>query len=95
MHWSAGLVGYFPTYSLGSLYASQIFDAANANLGDLDAMFQVGNFTPLKKWLNAEVHRLGQCLSGPQLGQRVTGGELSHHSLVNHLQEKFSSIYGL
>lgn len=95
VHWSAGLVGYFPTYSLGSLYASQIFDAANANLGDLDAMFQVGNFAPLKKWLNVEVHRLGQCLSGPQLGQRVTGGELSHQSLVNHLQEKFSSIYGL
>lgn len=95
VHWSAGLVGYFPTYSLGNLYASQIFDAAHAQLGDLEAMFQVGNFAPLKNWLNMEIHRLGQCLSGPQLGQRVTGEQLSHVSLMNHLQAKFSPVYGL
>jgi carboxypeptidase Taq len=95
VHWSAGLVGYFPTYSLGNLYASQIFDAANAQLGDLDTMFQAGDFAPLKNWLNVEVHRSGQCLSGPQLGKRVTGVELSHEALMNHLQAKLVPIYGL
>ncbi|MDB4392079.1 carboxypeptidase M32, partial [bacterium] len=95
VHWSAGLVGYFPTYSLGNLYASQIFDAANAQLGDLDTLFQAGDFAPLKNWLNVEVHRSGQCLSGPQLGKRVTGVELSHEALMNHLQAKLVPIYGL
>ena len=95
VHWSAGLVGYFPTYSLGNLYASQIFDAANAQLGDLDTMFQAGDFVPLKNWLNEKVHDVGQCLSGPQLGVQVTGIELSHEALMCHLREKLIPIYGL
>ena len=95
VHWSAGLVGYFPTYSLGNLYASQIFDAASEQLGDLDTMFQAGDFAPLKNWLNVEVHRHGQCLSGPQLGERVTGKQLSHEALMSHLEEKLIPIYGL
>ncbi len=95
VHWSAGLVGYFPTYSLGNLYASQIFDAASAQLGNLDAMFQTGEFAPLKNWLNREVHQLGQCLSGPQLGEQVTGNGLSHEALMSHLQQKLVPIYGL
>ena len=95
VHWSAGLVGYFPTYSLGNLYASQIFDAENAQLGDLDTMFQAGDFVPLKNWLNEKVHHVGQCLSGPQLGVQVTGIELSHEALMCHLREKLIPIYGL
>ena len=44
VHWSAGLIGYFPTYSLGNLYASQLFAAAGQQLGDLDAQFAAGEF---------------------------------------------------
>ena len=44
IHWSAGLVGYFPTYSLGNLYASQFFDTANRELRDLQAEFRRGSF---------------------------------------------------
>ena len=95
VHWSAGLVGYFPTYSLGNLYASQFFEAAEKELGDLHSMFRAGKFLPLKNWLNKNIHARGKCLSGPDLGIEVTGQELSHELLIKQLREKLSPIYGL
>ena len=95
VHWSAGLVGYFPTYSLGNLYASQFFEAAESELGELDKSFREGNFVELKEWLNRNIHQQGQCLSGPELGQLVTGKELSHDVLIRQLREKLAPIYGL
>ena len=95
VHWSAGLVGYFSTYSLGNLYASQFFDQARTELGDLDMMFREGNFLPLKQWLNKNVHAAGQCYSGPELGESVTGERISPTRLIRQLREKLSPIYGL
>lgn len=95
VHWSAGLVGYFPTYSLGNLYASQMFVAAEKELGNLNEMFRDGQFEPLKNWLNTHVHQKGKCLSGPQLGLEVTQKELSHLTLIEQLRAKLSPIYGL
>jgi len=95
VHWSAGLVGYFPTYSLGNLYASQFFEAAQTELGDMDKSFREGDFEPLKNWLNHNIHSAGQCYSGPELGSRVTGKSLSHDVLIKQLREKLAPIYGL
>lgn len=95
VHWSAGLVGYFSTYSLGNLYASQFFDQAREDLGDLDSMFRAGDFVPLKNWLNQKIHALGQCLSGPEIGESVTGEKISPTRLIRQLREKLSPIYGL
>ena len=95
VHWSAGLVGYFPTYSLGNLYASQLFQAAEKEIGDLGAQFAKGEFLPLKTWLNENVHQKGKCLSGPELGVEVTGAELSHELLIKQLRGKLASIYGV
>lgn len=95
VHWAAGLVGYFPTYSLGNLYASQMFEAAQRALGDLPKMFSAGEFEPLKKWLNEQIHEVGREVSGPELGKRVTGQELSHDALMRHLRTKYAEIYNL
>ena len=95
VHWSAGLVGYFSTYSLGNLYASQFFEAARSELGDLDLMFRVGDFSILKNWLNEKIHSRGRCITGPELGRNVTGLELSHELLIKQLRAKLSPIYGL
>lgn len=95
VHWSAGLVGYFPTYALGNLYASQFYEAAGAELGDLDVMFREGEFLPLKNWLNEKIHRRGRCLSGPALAKQVTGEELSHKQMMRKLRDKLSQIYAL
>ena len=88
VHWSAGLVGYFPTYSLGNLYAAQFFAQAEADLGDLAGMFAQGDFRPLRDWLRENIHRHGQRYTAAELVQRVTGRPLSAGPLIKHLQEK-------
>ncbi|TWT99326.1 Thermostable carboxypeptidase 1 [Botrimarina colliarenosi] len=94
VHWSAGLFGYFPTYSLGNLYAAQFFDQAEADLGDLEAMFAEGEFAPLLGWLREHIHSVGQRLSASQLVERVTGKPLSHEPLMRRLRAKFAPLYG-
>ena len=95
IHWSAGLIGYFPTYALGNLYASQFFAQARSELGDLDAMFQNGEFQPLRQWLREKIHSQGHRYSASELVQRVTGRPLSYEPLMTHLSEKFYTLYGL
>lgn len=86
IHWSAGLVGYFPTYSLGNLYGAQFFEQADEDLGGLHAQFERGEFTPLRTWLNEKIHRPGQRYGASELVQRVTGSPLSHEPLMRHLR---------
>lgn len=95
VHWGAGLIGYFPTYSLGNMYASQFFEKAQEDLGDLDAMFAQGEFIPLKEWLNKNIHEHGRRYYAPKLVQVVTGKPLSAEPLLNHLRSKFGAVYGL
>ena len=93
VHWSAGLIGYFPTYALGNLYASQFFAQADADLGGLAAMFAAGDFRPLFDWLRQNIHRHGQRYTAAELVERVTGRPLSASPLVEHLQNKIESSY--
>jgi carboxypeptidase Taq len=95
VHWSAGLVGYFPTYALGNLYASQLFEQARQDLGDLAAMFRRGEFLPLRDWLRQQVHQHGRRYTAAELIERVTGKPLSHDALMRHLRGKFGPLYGL
>lgn len=95
IHWSAGLIGYFATYSLGNLYASQFFQQAAKDLGDLDEQFRRGAFQPLREWLNKHIHQVGQRFTAAQLIERVTGKPLSHEALMTHLRGKFIPLYGL
>jgi carboxypeptidase Taq len=95
IHWSAGLIGYFATYSLGNLYAAQFFDRAQAELGDLESAFSRNEFHPLLEWLRRNIHERGQCYTAADLVQHVTGKPLSHEPLVRRLKEKFYPLYGL
>jgi carboxypeptidase Taq len=93
IHWSAGLFGYFPSYSLGNLYASQFFEAADQELGALERRLEKGQFDLLKKWLTHKIHRQGQRYSSSELCERVTGKALSHEPLMRHLREKYDLLY--
>ncbi|TWU32862.1 carboxypeptidase M32 [Novipirellula artificiosorum] len=93
VHWSAGLIGYFPTYTIGNLASAQLFDAAAAELGDLDLAFARGDFLPLQQWLREKIHRRGQCESGESLVQNATGRPLSADSLVAYLRNKLGNLY--
>jgi len=95
IHWSAGLIGYFPTYSLGNLYAAQFFEKADRDLGGLSKQFARGEFQPLKTWLNQNIHQQGQRYSAAELVQSVTGQPLTHGPLIRHLRSKLGPLYGL
>jgi carboxypeptidase Taq len=95
VHWSAGLIGYFPTYSLGNLYAAQFFAKAEAELGNLPESFARGDFRRLLTWLRENVHRHGQRYSAAELVKRATGQPLSPRPLVNHLTTTLAALYGI
>lgn len=93
VHWSGGGIGYFPTYTLGNLYAAQLFEQARQDLGDLDAMFARGEFALLLQWLRKNVHQHGKRYSAGQLVKRITGRELSPQPLLDHLARKAQELY--
>ncbi|HPP52655.1 MAG TPA: carboxypeptidase M32 [Thermoguttaceae bacterium] len=93
IHWSAGLVGYFPTYALGNLYAAQLFQQAQTELGDLSPAFERGEFRPLLDWLRTKVHQQGQRYLASELVQQITGRPLSPEPLLRHLEAKFLPLY--
>lgn len=93
IHWSAGLFGYFPTYTLGNMYAAHFYNAADRELGGLSAMFAAGEFMPLKEWLNSNIHRHGKQFPPTRLVQEVTGESLSHAPLMSHLRARFGPLY--
>ncbi|MCW8130430.1 MAG: carboxypeptidase M32, partial [Planctomycetota bacterium] len=95
VHWSGGGIGYFPTYTLGNLYAAQFRHAADRDLGGLDDLIGRGDFKPLKQWLNRKVHRQGMRFRSNALCTSVTGESLSHRYLMNHLSDKYGELYGL
>ena len=67
IHWSMGGIGYFPTYTLGNLYAAQFMNAARAQLPGLEDDFARGEFGRLKHWLNEKVHRPGRSYRSSEL----------------------------
>ena len=95
VHWSAGLVRYFPTYSLGNLYAAQFYQQADKDLGGLDELFRRGEFLELKRWAGEKIHQRGRNVTPAELVQEVTGEPLSHTYLIDHLQSKLSPLYGI
>ncbi|KAF9171532.1 hypothetical protein BGX21_007816 [Mortierella sp. AD011] len=95
-HWALGLIGYFPTYTLGSIYAVQIFNAAKEAIPNLDQHIAKGEFHVLKKWLNENIHEQGSLReSGDDLIKDLTGKSLDSKIYVRYLTEKYSEIYDL
>ncbi|KAF9972088.1 hypothetical protein BGZ73_004823 [Actinomortierella ambigua] len=96
IHWSVGLWGYFPTYSLGAINAVQIFNTAKKQIPDLEVRLTKGEFHVLKEWLNKNVHEKGSLYeSGEELIVAVTGEKLNVNYFINHLVEKYTAIYDL
>jgi len=95
VHWSAGLVGYFPTYTLGNLYSAQFFAKASEDITHLHNQFAVGNFGELKDWLVRNIHTHGRRYRAEKLVEVVTGQPLSHKPLMQYLREKYTELYDL
>lgn len=97
IHWSFGGIGYFPTYTLGNLYAAQLMAAARRDLGDAELFgdFRRGEFGRLKDWLMQRIHKHGQRFRAGELCRRATGTLLSPQPFLTYLTEKFGSLYGV
>ena len=93
VHWAAGLIGYFPTYTLGNIFAAQLMNAACDDLGDLPSMIARGEFQPLLQWLRTKVHQHGRCLRPTELIANATRLPISSQPFIDYLTEKLTPLY--
>ena len=93
VHWSHGSFGYFPTYSLGSFYASQFFSTANKQLVNLDDNIAKGNFLQLLDWLRKNIHSKGRTFTSEELCLQVTGKTLDVTHFTDYILQKYQLIY--
>jgi len=96
VHWSAGAIGYFPTYTLGAMYACQIFRKAQLDIEGLDAQISKGDFSRLKAWLNRNIHEKGSLYkSADELLTQVTGEPLNVSIFLDYLGKKYRALYAI
>lgn len=95
VHWSVGLFGYFPTYSLGNVYAGCLNEALRKAVPDLDAQLAKGNTSGATSWLRENLQQFGGLRAPRDTIARAAGTEPGHEPLLAYLEEKFSGIYGL
>ena len=95
VHWSVGLFGYFPTYSLGNVYAGCLHEMLRKSCPQLDNDLRKGNLTPATNWLQEKLQRHGALKLPSQTISDACGFEPSEVPLLTYLQTKFSEIYDL
>lgn len=93
IHWSMGAFGYFPTYALGNLYASQFFEAFERDFPDWESRVAMGELLFLREWLQMKIHQHGRTYRASELVQIVTGKKLSETPYLSYLTEKYKNIY--
>lgn len=94
VHWSHGLVGYFPTYALGNLVSGQLWECLNREIPDLTEQIRRGEFGALREWLREKIHRHGAKFEPQELVQQVTGSKIDPRPYLGYLREKYRAIYG-
>jgi carboxypeptidase Taq len=93
IHWSSGSIGYFPTYTLGNLYAAQLVEALERDLGDLSGLVARGAFGDLLAWLREHIHRRGRVATAQEIARDAVGRDLEHHTLMAYLRRKYGELY--
>jgi carboxypeptidase Taq len=93
IHWAHGAFGYFPTYTLGNLYAAQFWRQARLDLAELPTLIEGGRFEALVGWLRDRIHRWGRTYSTEDLLARVTGEGLRPDYFLDYLNEKYATVY--
>lgn len=91
-HWAAGMVGYFPSYTLGNLLAAQLWGRARKDVLDMEDDFAGGDYRGLLGWLRSRVHSHGSRYSASRLMEEATGSPPGHEPLLRYLREKYAEI---
>jgi carboxypeptidase Taq len=95
VHWAAGLVGYFPTYTIGNVLSVQFFEQATRAHPEIPEMIGRGEFGALLGWLRENVYRHGRRYDPDELIERATGRPLDTAPYLRYLKGKFGELYGL
>ena len=93
-HWSGGMVGYFPSYALGNLYAAQFLNAMKKDM-DVEELLREGNLEPIHQWLKDKVHKHGAVYTPSELVEMVTGEPLNPQYFVDYLAAKLRTVYNI
>jgi carboxypeptidase Taq len=93
VHWAKGKFGYFPTYSLGTLAATQIFQTAEEAIEDLDQKIDDGNYEALSEWLGDNFYSYGRQYDTGELIEKTSGQEFSAEPFLEYVEEKYRQIY--
>lgn len=92
VHWSCGLIGYFPSYALGNVYSLQILNAMKKDI-NIEGTLERGELKRIKEWLREKIHRYGKLKTPKEIMISVTGEELNPEYYIEYLKEKYKNIY--
>ena len=92
IHWPAGLFGYFPSYAIGNLYNSQIYNTMNKTM-DISSLLRHGNLKPLKDYLNTNIYQYGAIYKAEDMIKRVTGEPLKVDYFDQYLVNRYKGLY--
>ncbi|MEG0070060.1 carboxypeptidase M32 [Cetobacterium sp.] len=92
VHWSCGLIGYFPSYALGNVYSAQILNTMKKEF-NVSGALERGELYKIKEWLNTHIHKYGKLKSPEEIIKKVTGEEINSKYYIEYLKEKYRKIY--
>ncbi|MEM5948606.1 carboxypeptidase M32 [Spirochaetia bacterium 38H-sp] len=95
IHWSFGGIGYFPTYALGTLYASQFAHAIEKELGSIDELIAKDRLADILSWLRDKIHKYGKIYPADELCRRATGESLNPEYFIKYIEGKYGDVYNL
>jgi len=93
VHWASGLIGYFPTYALGNIYAAQFYNKMKNEINDVEKEISKGKFNEILRWLRHNIHSFGSMYNAEELCERVTGEPLNSKYFLNYIDDKYKKIY--
>jgi len=95
IHWFQGSIGYFTTYSLGSVISAQLYSSLEEDISGLDQKIKENNFSELKEWLRENIHQNGKLYKTEKLVEKATGEKPTADYFLNYIENKYGEIYDL
>ena len=89
IHWYGGLIGYFPTYSLGAISAAQFAHSMKSEIPNFNEDIEKGNFNNLNYWLRENIHKKGSFFSTNEVLEQVTNSPLNVKYFKKYIQNRY------
>lgn len=94
VHWAGGMIGYFPSYALGSVYAVQLYHKMKEDM-NVEDILREGKLEKIREWLGERIHKYGKLKDTAEIIRNITGEDLEPKYYIDYLKEKYSKIYNL